>query len=215
MNLFDQDGRLDSDVEDALSELGNVGVGMASITIGRILGVRVELEAPSVIPAGEAGEQSLLSSLGQESIGIWMKFAEPLSGSVLCVLKRGFVYDVVEKMTGQRLEGEALYADEMAFSALAEFANMLSAAYMNAVGKYTGMRIFVTPYRLSDGNEWAGIGSTGAVPAKDAVSADRAIWVETRFQLLEEDGARTRDVGRVVMMPDGDAVEMLMEALGL
>ena len=43
MNLFDQDGRLDSDVEDALSELGNVGVGMASITIGRILGVRVEL----------------------------------------------------------------------------------------------------------------------------------------------------------------------------
>ena len=158
MNLFDQDGRLDSDVEDALSELGNVGVGMASITIGRILGVRVELEAPSVIPAGEAGEQSLLSSLGQESIGIWMKFAEPLSGSVLCVLKRGFVYDVVEKMTGQRLEGEALYADELAFSALAEFANMLSAAYMNAVGKYTGMRIFVTPYRLSDGNEWAGKG---------------------------------------------------------
>ena len=49
MKLFDQSGKLDADVQDILYELGNVGVGMASITIGRLLGVRIELVSPNVI----------------------------------------------------------------------------------------------------------------------------------------------------------------------
>ena len=212
MNLFDQDGNLDLDVQDALSELGNVGVGMASITIGRILGVRVELEAPNVIPKETVSEQTLLDYIGQKNIGIWMKFAAPLNGSVLCVLKQGFVYDVVEKMTGSRYEGKDLYADEIALSAVSEFANMLSAAYMKAVGRYTGMRIFVSPYLLVAGGDRICIGE---VPEECASQVHKAILVETRFQLLEEDGEKTRAAGKVVMLPDDNTVELLMEALGM
>ena len=46
------------------------------------------------------------------------------------------------------------------------------------------------------------------------MAADQAIWVETKFLLLEEEG-QTDDAGRVVMLPDGNTVEMLMQALGL
>ncbi len=212
MNLFDQDGNLDLDVQDALSELGNVGVGMASITIGRILGVRVELEAPNVIPKETVSEQTLLDYIGQKNIGIWMKFAAPLNGSVLCILKQGFVYDVVEKMTGSRYEGKDLYTDEIVLSAVSEFANMLSAAYMKAVGRYTGMRIFVSPYLLVAGGERICIGE---VPEECASQVHKAILVETRFQLLEEDGEKTRAAGKVVMLPDDNTVELLMEALGM
>ena len=185
---------------------------MASITIGRILGVRVELEAPNVVPKEEVSEQTLLDYIGQKNIGIWMKFAEPLNGSVLCILKRGFVYDVVEKMTGSRYEGTGLYKNEIALSAVSEFANMLSAAYMKAVGKYTGMRIFVSPYLLVAGGERIELGD---VPGEDAAKAHKAILVETRFQLLEEDGDKTRVVGKVVMLPDDNTVGLLMEALGM
>ena len=146
MRLFEQDGKLDADVQDVLYELGNVGVGMASVTIGKLLGVRVELAAPNVIPVTEVSEQTLLTLIGQDHAGLWMRFVEPMNGSVLFILKRSFVYDVVEKMTGSRCEGEALLGDEVAFSSVTEFANMLSAAYMKAVGKYTGMRIFISPY---------------------------------------------------------------------
>ena len=73
MKLFDQDGKLDEDVQDALYELGNVGVGMASITIGRILGVRVELAAPNVVPVAEVSDQTLLANVGQDQAGIWMR----------------------------------------------------------------------------------------------------------------------------------------------
>ena len=50
MRMFDQDGNLDADIQDALYEVGNVGLGMASITIGQILGMRVLLASPLVVP---------------------------------------------------------------------------------------------------------------------------------------------------------------------
>ena len=212
MKLFDQDGKLDEDVQDALYELGNVGVGMASITIGRILGVRVELAAPNVVPVAEVSDQTLLANVGQDQAGIWMRFAKPMNGAVLFILDRSFVNHVVEKMTGRRKEGNELYTDEIAFTSVTEFANMLSAAYMKAVGKYTGMRIFVSPYLFVMDQQQISLGDMQQAP--DPV-AGQAVWVETQFQLLDEGGGQTHAVGRVVMLPDDDTVGMLMEALGL
>ncbi len=212
MELFGQDGKLDTDVQDVLYELGNVGVGMASVAIGRLLGVRVELASPNVMPVTELSERTLLSHIGEDQVGIWMCFARPMSGSVLFILKRSFVCDVVEKMTGNRCEQEQIYKNEMAFSAVTEFAGMLAAAYMKAVGKYTGMRIFLSPYMYVSGKEQIRLGDQ---VHRQGLAADQAIWVETRFQLLEEHGDQTNDAGRVIMLPDEDTVEMLMEALGL
>ena len=71
MKLFDQSGKLDADVQDILYELGNVGVGMASITIGRLLGVRIELVSPNVISVTDLSDQMLLSHIEKEEVGIW------------------------------------------------------------------------------------------------------------------------------------------------
>lgn len=178
MELFGQDGKLDTDVQDVLYELGNVGVGMASVAIGRLLGVRVELASPNVMPVTELSERTLLSHIGEDQVGIWMCFARPMSGSVLFILKRSFVCDVVEKMTGNRCEQEQIYKNEMAFSAVTEFAGMLAAAYMKAVGKYTGMRIFLSPYMYVSGKEQIRLGDQ---VHRQGLAADQAIWVETRF----------------------------------
>ena len=59
MEVFDQNGKLDSDVQDVLYELGNAGVGMATATIGKILGVRVALATPVVVPVGEQSDKIL------------------------------------------------------------------------------------------------------------------------------------------------------------
>ena len=74
------------------------------------------------------------------------------------------------------------------------------------------MRIFVSPYLLVAGGERIELGD---VPGEDAAKAHKAILVETRFQLLEEDGDKTRVVGKVVMLPDDNTVGLLMEALGM
>ncbi len=212
MEVFDQNGNLDSDVQEVLYELGNAGVGMASATIGKILGVRVALATPKVIPVGERTSQVLRELMQQDNVGIWMKFLEPMKGSVLFILKQSFVYDVVEKMTESRYEGNALYEEEIAFSAVKEFANMLAAAYTKAIGKYTGIRIFMSPSMLVLDKERV---SLGEILQNQGTDTKKAIWVETSFRLLEKEGDETCGLGRVVMLPDAAAVQLFAKAFGL
>jgi len=214
MRLFDQNGKLDLDVQDALYELGNVGVGMASVTIGKLLGVRVELATPNVVPVGDIVSENLLGDEENDNVGIWMKFKEPLKGSVLFLMNNSFMQDVVECMTGKTYgdEQERIYEDELGFSAMTEFANMLAAAYMRAIGKYTGIRIYMSPVLMVFNREKV---SLEKLLEKQGTEANMAIWIETSFQLLDDDGNKTCDVGRVVMLPDDDTVVQLLEALGL
>lgn len=214
MEVFDQNGKLDSDVQDVLYELGNAGVGMATATIGKILGVRVALATPVVVPVGEQSDKILHDLMQLDNVGIWMKFQEPLKGSVLFILKQNFVYDVVEKMTGTHYDGNELYEDEVAFSAVKEFANMLAAAYTKAIGKYTSIRIYMSPSMLVLNKERV---SLGDILQNQGTDSKKAIWVETSFQLLNQEGKgdETIGLGKVVMLPDADTVQMLAEALGL
>lgn len=214
MEVFDQNGGLDSDVQDVLYELGNAGVGMATATIGKIMGVRVVLSTPTVVLVKEQSADILYNLMRQDNMGLWMKFQEPVKGSVLFILKQGFVYDVVEKMTGTYYGGNQLYEDEVAFSAVKEFANMLAAAYTKAIGKYTGIRIYMSPTTLVLNKERI---SLGDILQNQGTDWEKAIWVETSFQLLEKEGEgdQTIGLGKVVMLPDEVTVQMLIEALEL
>ena len=53
MNIFNEEGLIDSDAQDILYELGNVGLGSASITIGRIMGLRLHIGVPKIAPMDE------------------------------------------------------------------------------------------------------------------------------------------------------------------
>ena len=74
------------------------------------------------------------------------------------------------------------------------------------------MRIYVSPYLFVMDQQRISLGDAKQEP--DPV-AGQAVWVETKFQLLDEGGEQTHAAGRVVMLPDDDTVGMLMEALGL
>ena len=41
MKIYDENGLIDSDVQEVLYELGNVGLGMASVAIGKLMGLRL------------------------------------------------------------------------------------------------------------------------------------------------------------------------------
>lgn len=212
MELYDQNGRLDSDVQDALYELGNVGVGMASVTIGKILGVRVELVTPNLIPADMVVDKYLRPDIREEMVELLMMFSEPMRGAVLFSMNRGFIGDVLEKMTGEKYEKDAFYEDEIASSALREFTSMLSAAYMKAISSYTGLRIYMSPRMVFLNKEPYFLRD---MMAELESVTEQAISIETSFMLLDNNGGRTQDAGQIAMLPDEKTVCMLMESLGL
>ena len=82
MELFQRNGQLDEDVEDILYELGNVGVGMVSTTIGSMLGVRAEIGIP-VITKADMHIVEQIDKKQTEKIGIYLNFANTLNGAVL------------------------------------------------------------------------------------------------------------------------------------
>ena len=93
MQLFNGDGSLEEEVEDILYELGNVGVGMVSTTIGQILGVRAEIGIPVVTKA----DMHILEHVEKSDtpkIGIYLNFANTLNGAVLLLLDMGFIHDM-------------------------------------------------------------------------------------------------------------------------
>ena len=137
MELFQGNGQLDEDVEDILYELGNVGVGMVSTTIGSMLGVRSEIGIP-VITKADMHIVEQIDKKQTEKIGIYLNFANTLNGAVLLLMDMQFIHQIVEILLEQPVAEQKLLTDEESASAIAEFANIIVASYMNAYFCDTG-----------------------------------------------------------------------------
>lgn len=197
MNIFNEEGLIDSDAQDVLYELGNVGLGSATITIGKIMGLRLQIGVPKIAPVDEKLAEEMINFNGK--FGIMMEFQKTLKGSMLISMKEEFVDIVIEKMAAE----EDLICDESErMSLLQEFANIICAAYLKAVGQYTDMRIYVKPAGFND------------ITIDDImIKCNKAICIDTGFTIVYENGEFLDDVGRVIMLPDEESAGKLIEPL--
>ncbi|MCI8717365.1 MAG: hypothetical protein HFH64_04300 [Lachnospiraceae bacterium] len=208
MKIYDEEGYIDSDVHEILYELGNVGIGMASVTVGNMIGLRMNVGVPSIVPAKEIMKKETMNK--KRKAGILMDFQRSMEGSMLFLLDEEFVNEVI-KIT---CESGSIKAEEMdeadKLSVLEEFANITSAAYLKAVGQYTGMRLFVKPVwmkfecidRLLD-----------EVTDRMEKNFSKAVCVDASYSIVYEDGNKKEDVGHVIMLPDEKSVEALVGPL--
>lgn len=209
MKVFN-DGKLNADIADTLYELGNVGVGQASIALGKMLGVGVSISIPKVVPV----YLDMMNIIGDDpekvAMGILMSMEKTLGGVVLFIIEKDFIADVLYKLTGKVYEGEAMVEDEESLSAIQEVANIMAASYMKAIGTYTGIRLFLSPVMV-------GVDMIGALVsfpiAQLAIQCKKAISVDTCFGIMDKDGKSSQQAGRIIMLPDEESVGKLMEAL--
>lgn len=197
MNIFNEEGLIDSDAQDVLYELGNVGLGSATITIGRIMGMRLQIGVPKIALMDEKLAEEMVNFSGR--LVIMMKFQKTLKGSMLISMKEEFVDIVIEKMAAS---GDMICDESERVSLLQEFANIICAAYLKAVGQYTDMRIYVKPAGFND------------ITIDDImVKCNKAICIDTGFTIVYENGEFLDDVGRVIMLPDEESAGKLIEPL--
>ena len=197
MNIFNEEGLIDSDAQDILYELGNVGLGSASITIGRIMGLRLHIGVPKIAPMDEKLAEEMVNFNGK--FGVMMKFQKTLNGSMLISMKEEFVDIVIEKMA----EDKELICDASErLSLLQEFANIICAAYLKAVGQYTDMRIYFKPAGLEE-----------ITIDNIMIKYNKAICIDTGFTVVYENGEFLDNVGRVIMFPDEESAGKLIEPL--
>ena len=205
MFVFDEEGYIDSEVQDILYELGNVGLGMVSITIGKIMGVRMHIGVPSVVQVDEELLIRLCSI--EDSVSFKQDFEKTLAGSMLFVMRNTFLESVVKKMSG---DGYEETDEQEKMSVLQEFSNLICAAYLKAIGQYTGLRLYVKPSSIN-------IHQNEEMARKEYLklmsNCNKAICVDTSFDIVTENGEVVKDVGRVIMLPDEISVKKLIEPL--
>lgn len=208
MKIYDEEGFIDSDVQEILYELGNVGIGMASITISNMIGLRMHVGIPSVVPVREVLQEGTKDKT--RKAGILLDFQKTMEGSMLFLLEQDFVNEVIEMTGNSGSMGMEELDEAEKLSVLEEFANITSAAYLKAVGQYTGMRLFVRPVwmKFDHANKLI-----GEVMDRVERKFSKAVYVDASYSIVYEDGSKKEDVGHVIMLPDEKAVEKLVAPL--
>lgn len=212
MKMLNNNSILNEDIYDVLYELGNVGVGMASVKIGQLMGMRVCISAPKVFVVEDDFCTRVESEKAEENICLVMDFDETLSGKVVFLMDSSFAREVVCKMTGTYYEGNALLEDAESLSAVEEFSNIMAGAYMKAISGYTGVRIYLKPSMV-------GLESPKVMMEKilDSLqnACTKAVCVDTGFFLLKTEGISEENVGRIIMLPVEESVETLVNSFDL
>ncbi|MBM7869470.1 chemotaxis protein CheC [Clostridium pascui] len=121
---------------DALREVGNIGAGNAATALSQLLIKKVDMSVPAI---NIISFEDIFSNLSGEEIvyGVLVRVLGDAPGNILLVLKKNTAMHVIEALTGQK--GEDI--NEMGESVLAEIGNILSATYMNAIGRFTNLSI--------------------------------------------------------------------------
>lgn len=198
--------RLNAEQLDALREISNIGMGHAATALSQLVGKTVHLNVPNVnvlqisqVPVVLGGPQQLV-------VGIYMQILGDARGNILLIFPLDSAIELVENLLLKRPANHAAL-NELEVSTLKEVGNILSSAFLNALGMLLKLTLIpsvpilscdmagaVVDYVLID------LGKTG----------DISLMVETEFR-SEEDRIR----GHFYMIPGVDSLEIILSSLGI
>lgn len=188
---------------DLLRELGNIGSGHAATALSRLLDGRVDIHVPRAVILPLDDVVGVMGGAEVEVVGIMQTLWGDLDGHVY------HLYPIVSaRMLAERLlRRPATTLGEIETSALCEIANILTGAFLTALGAMTGFRVETAP--PADARDMAGalLDGTLAVLAGDD---DQILLVETQFVV----GGSTLGV-HLLFLPTAGGLDRLLGAFGM
>lgn len=209
--IYAADGNLIPDVKDALIELCNAGTGMVCVTIGRMLNVRLSITMPHITFLKTETPSS--AETDGDSTAFVMHMTDAMSGEVAVIVSTDLVLAAVKTLTGTQYSSfDEMMDDDLGFSAVQEFGNIVGSAYVKAIGKYTGIRFYLSPVMVGV-DKFSELVSSAYL--QSTAKNEPNICAESEFTMVDADDNPIGQTGRIIMMPDDSSVEKLMEAVGI
>ena len=212
MSIRDEKGLLNAEVKDAISELGNICIGRTSITLGKMLQMKIFIDPPTVSKSGDDLLESFSGEADKVAVGILMSVHESIEGAMLFIVEKQFILAAAKILTGKEYEDLSFISDEEGLSAIQELANVMAASYMKELGNYTGSRVFLSPMMV-------GVDMVGALIsfplAMLAISGQDVVCVDAKFSICAEGGRSQTEAGHIIMIHDEKNIALLTGALGL
>lgn len=190
---------------DVLREIGNIGAGNATTAVANMLGMKLNMNVPSVqlMEASELGGS--ICSEEETVVGIFLEVQEDISGSMMFLMKMDAAHYFVNKLMGRPEDCEAPF-DEMDLSAMKEIGNIIAGAYLSAISMMTNLVIKPSiPYIAVDM-----AASILSVPAiQFGQYGDNALLIQTEF------GNDVMLEGYFILMPEQDSYAKILHTLGI
>lgn len=197
-----------NDVEmDVLKEVGNIGAGNAATVLSTMLGQRIQMTVPSVnlVPLTQVPEA--VGGAELEMVGVCLGVTGDAPGTILFMLPVSSAAMLVDKLM-TRAPGTTKSFGDMERSALGEMTNILTGAYLQALGELANIVLHSTVPALA-------IDMAGAILTTILTEVGRlgdyAFLIVTDFLLDGNKGVK----GHFFLVPDPEALVTILKALGV
>lgn len=189
---------------DALREVANIGAGHAATALSEITGQRIMISVPmiNVTPIEDVPNQ--VGDAEEPVAAVAIRVEGDLTGLTLLVFPQHTAQRIASLMMGGRIVRELGPLEE---SAIKEAGNILSAAYLNALAEFLGMRLLNSPPQMAIDLSDAVLSSTFV---ETAAGASHVFCVESEFQ-LRNDTAPLR--GFFLLLPDPPSLRAMLTAI--
>lgn len=192
---------------DVFKEIGNIGAGNATTSLGKMLDKRIGMTVPkaSMVPFNDVA--NILNGPETMVVGVMVSMAGDIKGFILLVMEFNDAMEMSSALTGADVSNatpETLNA--MDLSALQEVANILIGSYLSAISTLSGLTIMPSVPDLV-------IDMAGAVLNVPIVEygslGDEVLLLQTEF--TDEGQAMN---GHFMLVPDLESYYVLMRSLG-
>ncbi|MDY0405867.1 chemotaxis protein CheC [Virgibacillus sp. 179-BFC.A HS] len=195
---------------DVLKEIGNVGSGNAATSMSKLMNQEVALNAPGlkIIPFEEVVE--MLGGAETPVAANMFRIESGAPGIVFFILSIQEADIVVKRFTNQSIFNENNEPNELAVSALQEFANILTGSYLSALSDFTGLK-------MKPSIPFTSIDMAGAVISEGILEIsqrlDYAIVIDT--VLVGKEAANQKISGQFLFLPYPDSFSKIFHSLGI
>ncbi|MDE7281626.1 MAG: chemotaxis protein CheC [Ruminiclostridium sp.] len=192
---------------DVLTEVGNIGSGNASAALSNLINKNVEVEMPHVkIVSFQEAMDQLPGGAEQVVAGTMTRMSGGMEGMILLLMDRDFVNTVIESFFGHDVNN-LLELSEDENSALTEVGNIMSGAYVSAVGQLSGLEVKLE----SPGFHIDMMGALMSVPVIEfGEVGDEILYID---KTLSIDGKRMNT--KLFLIPTIESLQKLMRELGI
>jgi len=190
---------------DALREGANIGAGHAATALSTLTGTRIMISVPmvNIVPPGDF-VPGLAPAV--EIVAVQMGMLGDITGQTVFLLAVPAGLRLAERMMRRRRDTSPNLG-RLEQSALNEAGNILAGAYLTALSEFLGMRLLLSPPRLTTGE--AGIALSTLGDHSPRVESP-ILCVETEF-FLDEPAENLH--GFFLLVPDPKSFDAIFRAV--
>ncbi|HTY09249.1 MAG TPA: chemotaxis protein CheC [Candidatus Edwardsbacteria bacterium] len=193
---------------DALKEVSNIGAGHAATALSDMTGQKVLINIPVITIDSLATIFAKTARPGEQVVGVLINLMGDIHGRTLMLFAESEAFKFCESLL-RKEPGAVRTLTDIERSCLNETSNILTCAYMNALGDLLGVMVVPsTPELLYD--------TAGAVErdvtTRTAAEREVVVSIKNEFTFIDKS---IKLMGYFLLLPDHDSLRALFTAMHL